>query len=243
MRIARFIVPIALAGALVAGCADTSTFNPANNSLSPTPSPVPTSNGVDALEAKEILEKATAALKTAGSYRYKGDFTEEDVTVTMDVKVQGKDLHGTVVMPEMGTMEMLLIGSDFYFKADALMEMIVGMAGENADAFKGKWIKTTKDNKTVASFADLMDVEAMLDPDGEVTKGETTNINGTQAIGLKDSKGEGTLYIATVGEPYPLRIQGPEGEGAVDFSDFGATFEEIKAPSADQVIDLASLDK
>jgi hypothetical protein len=73
-----------------------------------------------------------------------------------------------------------------------------------------------------------------------VTKGELTKIGEVDVITVKD--GKATVYVATKGEPYPIRLENLAGEGGqIDFSEFGATFEEIKAPPDDQVVDLEKL--
>jgi hypothetical protein len=36
-------------------------------------------------------------------------------------------------------------------------------------------------------------------------------------------------------------MEGLTGSGAIDFSEFGATFDDIKAPDASQVVDLSAL--
>ena len=51
---------------------------------------------------------------------------------------------------------------------------------------------------------------------------------------------EGTLYVATTGEPYPLRLEPADGSGGVDFSNFGSA-PKVEAPPADQILDVAAL--
>jgi hypothetical protein len=234
VRIARLFVPIALAGLVLAGCAA--------KGVAPTASPVPADNGVKALSADEILNKATAALNEAGSFRVKGDMTEEGQTFSVDLKIKGKDAAGTVALPD-GSIKILRIGNDAYFQADAAFWKKFGGAQGDAIAvlFKDKWVKTTTDSKEFAEFADMADPEKMLKPTGTASKGDEKTINGQATIGIKDSAtGTGVIYIATTGKPYPVRLEGPGGQGAIDFSDFGATFEEIKAPAASEVVDLSA---
>ncbi|MEK8110175.1 hypothetical protein NKG94_49395 [Micromonospora sp. M12] len=75
-----------------------------------------------------------------------------------------------------------------------------------------------------------------------MTKGEAREIDGVKTVGLVDGDKDGTLFIATTGEPYPVRMEGgADSPGQITFSDFGATFDELKAPPANQVIDFDQL--
>jgi hypothetical protein len=75
-----------------------------------------------------------------------------------------------------------------------------------------------------------------------VTKGKPKTIDGKQAITLTSgtSSDEGALYVATEGEPYPLRIESTKGEGKVDFTGYGDPV-KIEAPPSDLVVDVTKL--
>ena len=78
-------------------------------------------------------------------------------------------------------------------------------------------------------------IDALLSPEGTVTKGEVTTVAGQPALSLTSSLG-GTLYVALVGEPYPLKLVNEE-KGEMAFTEFDAEV-TIEAPPADQVLDL-----
>jgi hypothetical protein len=83
----------------------------------------------------------------------------------------------------------------------------------------------------------------MFKPDGKVSKGTTKTVDGVETIGLVDDGADGgTLYVATVGEPYPIRVEPSNADdGAMAFSSFGKSFPELKLPAAGDVIDLQKL--
>jgi hypothetical protein len=237
VRIARLFVPIAVAGLVLAGCA-------AKKDAANTPSPTPADNGVKALSADEILNKATAALLEAGSFHVKGDISEEGAKFTVDLKIKGTDAAGTVTTPD-GTIKILRIGADSYFQADAAFwKKFGGPQGDTISVlFKDKWVKASAsgaDAVGLGAFAGLADAKEFLKPEGTLTKGEEKTINGQATIALTDSKAQSTIYVATTGKPYPIRLEGPSGAGAMDITEFGATFEEIKAPAASEVVDLSA---
>jgi hypothetical protein len=99
----------------------------------------------------------------------------------------------------------------------------------------------------VAGLAALTDLDKfvaeLLSSEHKVTKGEKKAIRGMETIAIVDpGKDGGTMYIATRGEPYPLRLTSntPSEPGAIDFLDYGAPV-SLHAPPADQVVDTSKL--
>jgi hypothetical protein len=243
VHIARLIIPIALTSAVLAGCATTGQ-NPTPPAGTPTTAAAPAGNGIESLAADAILAKAIAAVKAAGSFRMKGSIDGGGEKLTLDFKVNGANLSGTLTMGG-GTMKLLKIGKKVFIQGDAdFWKSFGGDQGKAmATLLKGKWVKASADSNEFAQFAgfaELADPETLLKPEGEVAKGDVKAVNGTRAVGLSDGS-NGTFYIAVEGEPYPVRLEAPNGSGAMDFSDFGTSFEEIKEPAADEIVDLAAL--
>jgi hypothetical protein len=98
-----------------------------------------------------------------------------------------------------------------------------------------------------ASFGSFADRKAfisqLLSPEGTVTKGGTSKINGVNVVALVDSsKDGGTLYIDTAtGRPVQIVPSGASTDtGAINFSyeDPGAV---PTAPAASEVLDSAKL--
>ncbi len=232
MRIARMLVPVALAGLVLVGCAKTP---------STTASQAPADNGVKALSATEILAKAQAAMTEAGSFHTKGDISQDGQKISIDLKFKGKDAAGSVTIPD-GTIKIVRVGNDLYLQGDeAFWKKFGGAQGDTiAVLLKDKWVKVKADNPQFSEFSDMADPANLLKPSGTPEKGDEKVINGQATIGVKDGD-EGTMYIATTGKPYPIELQGPSGGGSVDFSEYGATFDEIKAPDAGTVVDLSAI--
>ena len=232
MRAMRALVPLALATILLTGCG--------KDGAGPEATPTPTDNGVSVLTADQILERATTALKAAKSFRMKGELSlSEGEKLKLDVNINNTDTSGTIEVNG-AAVEILKVGTDLYFKgSDAFWKSIDKDNGEKiAILLKDKWAKAPTSDKQLSAFASIVDPDKLLDPDGTITKGSAKDINGTPAIGLVTSKADGgTLYVATTGEPYPLRLEGPPGEEAIDLSEFGATF-DIKTPPTAEVVDM-----
>lgn len=237
MRITRLVIPVALTAAVLAGCATTGqqTTPPAGASASAS---APTGNGVESLAADAILAKAIAALDKAGSFRLKGTIEDSGEKLTVDFKVKGDDTSGTLDMGD-GTMQLLKIGKKIFIKGDADFWKTFG-GDQVAKLLDGKWVKASTDSAQFADFTSLADPEQLLKAEGTVTKGDVKTVNGVRAIALSD-KENGTLYIAVDGEPYPVRLEAPDGSGAMDFSDFGGSFDELKEPADKDVVDIKAL--
>ena len=96
----------------------------------------------------------------------------------------------------------------------------------------------------MAAFTDADKfVAQLLSSQRNVTKGAKKAIHGMEAVALVEpGKDGGTMYIATRGEPYPLRLTSntPSEPGAIDFVDYGAPV-SFAAPPADQVVDTSKL--
>ncbi|NJP34414.1 hypothetical protein [Micromonospora thermarum] len=237
MRVARVLVPLAVAGMVLAGCGDRT----AGGATWSAPS-APAGNGVADLTADEILAKATAALDKAGSFQIKGQAREDGTTMSVDLKVQGKDLVGTIDMGS-STIQTLLVGGQPYFKADeAFWKENGGPQGAGLAQLVGdRWVKVSPKDEDFANVFKLGDPDEILKPDGKVSKGASTSIDAGPVITLIDKSDQSKLYVATTGEPYPLLTEDPDKQGKLVFSGFGDSFPEIKKPDAQDVIDFSKL--
>lgn len=243
MRFTRALVPLALASALLAGCgtgSDDDGGTPADTSTSA----APTDNGVAALEPAAIVDKATATLDAAKSFSVKGEITGE-LNLGLDVKIAGDDVQGTLTL-DGATVELLRVAGQMYVRPDEKFWAKNG-GGASAGAaiaelLGDRWaLVSSKDAVDFRLFFQLTDPKELLKPDGALSKGDTKTIDGVNAVGVIEAGDDGgTMYVATTGEPYPLLLEAPAGQGQIAFGDFGSTF-DIKAPAADKTIDMDKL--
>ncbi|MFC0003781.1 hypothetical protein [Micromonospora siamensis] len=234
--IGRTALAVTLAGTLLAGCGGKGTGTAAE--------PSPKENGVAALAPEEALKRSTAALEKAGSYRVKGGMQDDGSAITVDLAVAGTDLGGTMTM-DGGKIDLLAVGGQKYLRADEKFWAKVvepNAADDAAKLFGGKWMKVDPENKTARLF-DFATPQKLLKADAPLTKGETRDVDGQPAIGLVESDSNGgTLFVATTGEPYPVMLtSGKDTQGEIRLSDFGATFDQIKAPAEADVVEMKDL--
>ena len=83
-------------------------------------------------------------------------------------------------------------------------------------------------------------LETLLSPEGGWTVKTTGDVNGTPVVFLEDTKGESTLAIQTVGEPYPVQAKGgrAQGSGEISFTNWNAPV-NVTAPT--NILDISAL--
>ena len=209
--------------------------------------PTPTTNGVEKLAAREILDKATAAAKTASGAHVKGTFSDSGEVITLDMRyVSGKGAVGTLKNNGQ-TVELMRIGSSAYLKGDKAFWTAVANA-EVAKIVAGKYVKVPSTSKDFASFSEFTDLSSLissLKADGVLSKVAGKPVSGVATVGLKDDDPDngGVLYIANVGQPYPMLLEPTKASTTGE----GVAFDEwdkptaLTEPPAAQVVDLAKL--
>ncbi|MFI6280064.1 hypothetical protein [Streptomyces sp. NPDC050988] len=199
----------------------------------------------------EIADQAVKATSNASSLRMKGDIKDDGSRVGLDMALDRKgECAGTMSANGQGRADLVKTGDTLYMKYDEkfLRAQSDGASKEETDGvvamLAGKWTKmsaTGSDAKDIASFCDLDTVLAdFQDVNSDATRGRTTTVDGTPAIVLheKDGKDTYTLYVATEGKPYLLKVvsKSAEDPGTVTFGDFDTPVPAEKP--AGKVMDL-----
>ncbi|GIE32391.1 hypothetical protein Ait01nite_054360 [Actinoplanes italicus] len=207
----------------------------------PTP-PAPSGNGIETLGAAEILSRTRAAFASAGSYRFDGCRGTEGPRACAEYQATGDDFIGRLRALD-GTAEILAVDGRHYMRPDEkmwdqLLESVTAEQKSNMLERAGdNWIETQAGGDSFGARFDRADLVADLDAIEEVTMGAQTEVDGRPAFTLGTA--DGSLIVATTGEPYPLRW-GLDAS-SVTLSGFGATFPPVQAPPADQVVSLADV--
>jgi hypothetical protein len=245
-----FAVMMAALAVVAAGCQNgDATAAPASSSVPlSVPSSVPSTpsdNGVAALTADEILQRAKAALKQAKSFRTKGSMVDAGQKTSVDLKVSGKDVAGSLSIGK-AKVDLLAVGGQQYMRPNEQFWVMAGtgtakQAQAVTELMGDRWVKVPAGDKDLADLFAVANIDDVLKPDGKLSKGKVKEVSGVPTIGLIDSGAAGgMLYIATTGQPYPIQLDGSDG-AVMTFSNFGDTFADIKKPTASQTVDLSAL--
>jgi hypothetical protein len=191
--------------ALVAGCDALPSPDP--HSVSPTV----LDNGIAMRSATEMFNEATTALENEGAFRVSGTTLVEGevIKVTYDYSGENRQVRlenwHVRLEGERFNFEFIKLGDVVYFRAPD--EMIAHIGGPS----NGKFVKVNATDPNLDGFADMTDwKKSLLPPEGTYVKGQRTTVNGRPAIALVHDAG--TVYVATVGEPLPLRIEAKTGD-------------------------------
>jgi hypothetical protein len=202
-------------------------------------------SSIASLSADEILAKTKTAVTAAKSVHASGDSVDDDGNkVKIDFRLSDGGTTGSVTS-QGATIEILVVGSDFYMKASK--EAWQTLTGEAAagELLAGRYVKVPSTQKGFSGIESLADwdsfVKEALTPEGTPTKGETKQLAGVEVIGLVDSKDDGTLWIPTEDDPLPVQADTSDGT-VMKFTEWGAPV-SVKAPPAEEVIDLGELSR
>jgi hypothetical protein len=239
---------VAVASAvLLAGCSGggsgstPATSSPSASAPAASSAAAGAAGGLAGQDARAILDRSRAAFTAAQSVHLKGRITQGSQTTGVDLRIKGSQgATGTIAMSA-GTLKVVRIGRVAYVSGDRKFWTNTLNAAA-AQQLSGKWVKTSPDTPGFSQFIRFTQLEGgwdqMLKPSSTMTKGAETEVNGTPAIELKEGgPSGGSLFIATRGEPYPLRVSGAGGStsGRLDFTEYGEPV-TLAAPPAGQVI-------
>jgi len=251
----RLVVGAVAAGAvLVAGCGgsgggkDKPTGTESGTAVSAAPAAGGSANGVENLPARQIVTRSVQALKDGHSARAVGALTSTGQRISLDLALDtDANCSGTMSLGPDGSFQLVKVGQDLWLKPDQTFWESHGGSAV-AKLVGDKYLKTTADNTDFGDVTSLCDLGQLADSigrnTGPLTTGPQTTVQGTPAVTVTGTdQGEpGTLYVATQGRPYPLRIEKTSGSesGGIDFRDFGTPV-PTTTPSPDQTVDLDQL--
>ncbi|MFG1993553.1 hypothetical protein ACGFJ7_26595 [Actinoplanes sp. NPDC048988] len=236
----RSLGAAALSIVLLAGCAAANDDEAVTSSASASDA---AGNGVAALPPAEIVGKALAAIRQTTSVHVKGRLVDDYRNVSLDITVAGADETG-VLKTSKTTVELITVGGQRYLRLDTAswIAMLGATKGElTAQRASGRWIKLSAADRNFEDLYSVADVEELLRYYDGFNKGPVGALDGQPMISLTSPDvGGDTVYIATTGEPYPIKITSPKSGGTdIAFTEYGATVAEIKAPP--NAVDLAKV--
>jgi len=236
MRVTRTTIAIVVALLLPAavGCGSAS----GGSSSSPAAA---ADNGESAKAPGQILSDVTDAVQGAQSVHMSGSVSSDSTDVGFDVTLSSDAAKGTLTLSG-NDIQLVRVGDAAYFSGSPeFYKMVAGDAA--ASLLQGRWIKVPKGDSRFASFEQFTDkgklFSSMLQAEGTISKAGVRTYNGQKVIVLRDSNGDGDLYVAASGKPYPVAIVSKgDKQGTVTFNGWDSPV-DVSAPS--DAIDLSQL--
>ncbi|WP_030690318.1 hypothetical protein [Streptomyces globisporus] len=205
------------------------------------------------LSGSQIVDKAFAATKGAKALSVDIDEREaaEPIEAYLSLDAQGR-CTGTLTTGTTSTVELIRPDHrNVYLRFDeaSLREQVEGEDPETQEAMlkelRGRWVKgsaSDPDNKDLLELCDLKQLLGGFEQGASgIVKGAETAVGGKKALALTEPGDGGessTVYVATEGTPYVLRIvtKGGEDPGTITFSKYGKPV-GAKAPAAKDVVE------
>ncbi|MFE3656086.1 hypothetical protein [Streptomyces sp. NPDC059165] len=212
---------------------------------------------ITSLTARQIADEAREALLDARSVHISstGDLRHPHAPDELDLSLdRAGNCAGTVSMGSKGSVEIIKRGETVWLKPDAAFwkSQVPGNGEEAHKLFGDRYLRGSTNDSVLEGLADVCDLDTFLDrltgaEDTQVplTKGAKTEVDGTPAIPVtgKHAGRTLTLYVATEGKHYPVRLvvtSAGAAKATVDFTDYDEPVPTATPPASDTV-DLSTV--
>jgi hypothetical protein len=189
-------------------------------------------SGIASEPPQTILNSTVGAANSLKSVHAAGSIVSGSQHIGIDLHLLGGVGGRGRITLNGQTFQLIGLGKYAYLQAPAQVWQKAGAPATAAQALEGKWLKTPADGQ-FASIAQLTDIHQLfgqlLKPHGKLKTGALSTVAGHKAVAL--TSGEGTLYVAATGRPYPLELvkQGSSG-GHLSFDRFNEAI-TVTAPT------------
>ncbi len=225
---ATALAVLAVAGAAISGCGSSGSSS--------------SENGVADKSPTEILSASKSAADSASAVHVSGSMVSGGAPITLDLHlVAGKGGKGTISENGLSFELIQLNGTAYISGSSEFYKHFAGPAA--AQLLQGKWLKASSTSGSLATLASLTDLQKLIDAalaqHGTLTKGSKTTISGQPAIPVTDTTQNGSLYVATTGQPLPMQIsKSGAGGGKITFDEWNKPV-TITAPA--NAVDISEL--
>jgi hypothetical protein len=200
------------------------------------------SSGTASKTPAEIVAAAKTAADGASSVHVAGSISSAGTSIALDMELRaGKGGRGRI--SESGlSFEVIELGGYVYITGSpSFYSHFAGSAA--ARVLRGRWLKAPATSGSFASLGSLTNlrklVDSSLDSHGSLAKLATSTIAGQRAVGVKDLKRGGVLYVAATGTPYPVAITKAGGGGKIVFSHWNGP---VRLAAPRHAVDLGQLE-
>ena len=175
--------------------------------------------------AAQVIAASEAAMKDVKSFHVVGAVGGKGTASTFSLSLSGTGGGGEISVPG-ATLDIVVAAGTVYIRAGEASWLKLTGSQSTAQAVADHWIKAPATNSNFANFADLTistDFVAEFFPSAGTHLSETdgvVTVHSKKTIVLTDPQGD-SLYVAALGPPYMLYIQGKNLQDLLTFSEFG----------------------
>jgi hypothetical protein len=207
-----------------------------------------TDNGITGKSPDAILATSLGAGEHARFAHIVGNIVSGGSHIGLDIRFAGTKAEGRLSEDGIAFNLVLTSTKAFVKGGAAFWRKEGGAPGDpTVKLLANKWVGgSIAKGKPFAAFGAEFRLRGLLaslsSSHGPLVLAGTTKIHGQPAVGLRDTKQGGTIYIATTGKPYPLSIQKTKGSdtGTLEFEDWDKPV-SVTAPTT--YLDLDKLAK
>jgi hypothetical protein len=174
------------------------------------------SNGVASKSPTQIAAATEAAVGSARSVHIAGTIS---ATGTLDYSAfSNGDVDASLTIKG-SPVQLRTVSKTTYTKAPAAFYVAFGVGASSASKLADRWVivqaSVANGLPTLKSLATSLSQHT-----GPLSAAGTSTISGQPVVGVKSSNG-GTLWVATTGTPFPVRLSAPSGKsGELTFSEW-----------------------
>jgi hypothetical protein len=192
----------------------------------------------------DIVAATQKAMGDLESLSISGETSADGETANLDLQLSSSgDCTGTISFDTTGTIEILGVGEDRWFKGDESFWSTTGIP--DTSSVLDKWVIDAQDD--FAQFCAIDDFVGEMfqdDTDETFTSKGIESLDGDDVIAIEQddaTEGISTGYVLVDEPHYMVKVE-KEGDngGTITFSGFDEEF-EVTAPSADEIVDLDQL--
>jgi len=203
-----------------------------------TPASAASSNGVANKSASQIVTAATSAVNGASSFTYGGTTRSSGVSTGLKISLSSSgDGQGTLTSSGQ-PVKLIKIGDTLYVSSTKAFwtKNLGASAGQTLGT---QWVAASSTDSNYAGIANLFQAQEItgqfLSTSGTTyTKGKTSTINGQPVVAVVGKSGGtvNTIYVATTGKAYVIRITAPGGNGGtLNFTNYNKPVNPTAPPN------------
>jgi hypothetical protein len=175
--------------------------------------------------ASQVVVDSETAMKDVKSFEVVGTVGGKGTASSFTLNLSGTGGGGEISVPG-ANLEIVVAGGTVYVKANEASWLKLTGSQTTAQTVANHWIKAPASNSDFSNFADLTisrDFVTEFFPGAGAHMSEqsgSVTVHSKKTIVLTDPAGD-SLYVAALGAPYMLYIQGKNLEDLLTFSHFG----------------------